>query len=58
MTLREMMIERLNYSFTEEQLQEAFDYTDLEGDLFTISDEDFLDLYDAMYMEYWYEHTY
>lgn len=52
MTLREMMIERLNYSFTEEQLQEAFDYTDLEGDLFTISDEDFLDLYDGMYMEY------
>ena len=48
MTLRELMIEQLNFSFTEEELQAEFDYADLDGDLTTISDEDFLDMYNNL----------
>lgn len=47
MTLRELMIERILFSFTEEELEAAFHTT--EGDLTTISDEDFLDIYDELF---------
>lgn len=46
MTLREMMIERILFSYTEEELVEHMLAT--EGDLTTISDEDFLDLYEEL----------
>lgn len=49
MTLRELMIERLNYAFTEDEIEYEFDVAELEGDLTTISDEDFLEFYDNMF---------
>lgn len=48
LTLRELMIEQLNYAYGEDELQEAFDYAELDGDLTTISDQDFLDIYNEL----------
>ena len=46
MTLRELMIERIYFCVSEEVLQEFFHTS--EEDLNTISDEDFLDLYEEV----------
>jgi hypothetical protein len=43
MTLRELMIERILFAITEEELQEVFE------DLYTITDEEFLDLYESIF---------
>ena len=47
MTLRELMIERIYFAVTEETLQEEFHTS--EEELKTMSDEDFLDLYDELF---------
>ena len=46
MTLRELMIERLLMSFTEEDLQDIYDVT--VKDLMECSDVDFLDTYEEI----------
>jgi hypothetical protein len=46
MNLRELMIERIYYCVSEETLQEYFHTS--EEELLTISDEDFLDLYEEV----------
>ena len=49
MTLRELMIERILFAITEEELQAVFEEFELEGDLYTITDEEFLDLYESIF---------
>ena len=46
MTLRELMIERILFNMTEEDLQDIYDIT--VKDLQECSDEDFLDTYDEI----------
>lgn len=48
MTLRELMIERIFFATDEECLREEFHTS--EEELKTMSDEDFLDIYDELFM--------
>jgi hypothetical protein len=48
MTLRELMIERILFAMNDEELQEEFHTS--EEELKTMSDEDFLDIYDELFM--------
>lgn len=48
MTLRELMIERIMFAVTPGILQEQFDAS--EEELRSMSDTDFLDLYDELFM--------
>lgn len=48
MTLRELMIERILFAMNDEELQEEFRTS--EEELKTMSDEDFLDIYDELFM--------
>lgn len=43
-TLRELMIERILFAFTEEELQEKYNIT--EDEMNNLSDLDFLEMYD------------
>ena len=47
MTLRELMIERILFNMTEEDLQDIYDIT--VKDLQECSDEDFLDTYEEIF---------
>lgn len=47
MTLRELMIERIFFALPEEDLQKEFFAS--EEELKTMSDEDFLDMYEEMF---------